>query len=83
MWQWIKAHKNAFLNVFTIAAPVATAVVTGGVFTPVVLIAAVAGLAGKLAASPLDHSTTAEAAIAAIAQANNLAKAVEAAKKAP
>ena len=47
--------KNGFLTLVALAAPVVAGVVSGGVFTVPVLIAAGGALAGKLAASPLNH----------------------------
>ncbi len=47
--------KNGILNVLAVAAPIVTGVVTGGVFTVPVLVAALGSLAGKLAASPINH----------------------------
>ena len=70
---FFKKYKNAILNVLIVAAPVVAGVLSGGVFTAPVLIAAGAGLAGKLAASPLDHSATSEDAIAAASMLANAA----------
>lgn len=80
-WFWLSSHKNAVLNVIGIGLPVATGVVQGHIFTAPVLMAAGASLAMKLAASPLDHSMTAEDRIAVATQAKKLAEAVEAAKR--
>jgi hypothetical protein len=80
MWTWLIKHKNKFFNVAALALPVVAGIASGGVFTVPVYLAAGAALAGKLAASPLDHSTTIEDEIATASQAVNLAKAVEAAK---
>jgi len=49
--------KNGLLNIVAIAAPIVAGVISGGVFTVPVLIAAAGSLAGKLAASPLNHDT--------------------------
>ena len=68
MWSFIKKYKNAILNIVLAAAPVVAGVVSGGVLTLPVIFAAATGLVGKLAASPLDHSTTAEDAIAVATQ---------------
>lgn len=68
MWSFVKKYKNAILNVFVIAGPVVAGVISGGILTAPVLIAAGVGLAGKLAASPLNHSATLEDGIATAAQ---------------
>ncbi len=47
--------RNGLLTVLAVAAPIVTGVVSGGVFTVPVLIAALGSLAGKLAASPINH----------------------------
>lgn len=52
---FLKAHLNKILNVLWLAAPVVAGVVSGGVFTAPVLIAAGGALAGKLAQSPVNH----------------------------
>lgn len=52
---WLNRHKSWILNVLALAAPVAAGVVSGGVLTFPVLVAALGSLAGKLAASPLTH----------------------------
>jgi hypothetical protein len=67
MWNWITKHKNALLNGALVAAPAVVAFIQGHVFTVATVSTFLAGLIGKLAASPLDHSTTAEDAIAAAA----------------
>lgn len=68
MWSFLKKYKNAIFNVIALAAPVVAGVVSGGVLTVPVAIAAGAALAGKLAASPIDHQFTAEDAIATATQ---------------
>lgn len=50
-----KKHKGWILNLLAVTAPVVAGVASGGVFTVPVLIAAGGAIAGKLAASPLDH----------------------------
>lgn len=57
MLGFFKRHRNKFLNVLSLAAPIVAGVVGGGVLTVPVLVAAVGSLAGKLAATPIDHST--------------------------
>jgi hypothetical protein len=52
---FIKAHKNKILNVIALAAPIVAGVFSGGALTVPVAIAAAGALAGKLAASPLNH----------------------------
>lgn len=47
--------RNGLLTLLAVAAPVVAGVVSGGVFTIPVFIAAGGALAGKLAASPLNH----------------------------
>jgi hypothetical protein len=49
--------KNGFLTLVSVAAPVVVSVVTGGVFTVPVLVTALGSIAGKLAASPMNHDT--------------------------
>jgi hypothetical protein len=73
MWNWIKNHKNAIMNVILAAAPVVAGVASGGVLTIPVAITAITGVVGKLAASPLDHSATVEDAIATATQLAKLA----------
>lgn len=73
-WNWLTAHKNALMNIILAAAPVVAGVASGGILTVPVLITAVTGLVGKLAASPLDHSATVEDAIAVATQVAKAAK---------
>lgn len=53
--KWWTMNKNKVLNLLSLAAPVVAGVASGGVFTAPVLIAALAAIVGKLAASPLNH----------------------------
>lgn len=57
---WLKnlfTTRNGLLTLVSVAAPVVAGVISGGVFTVPVLIAAVGSLTGKLAASPLNHDS--------------------------
>lgn len=68
MWSFVKKYKNAILNVLLVAAPVVAGIVSGGVLTVPVAIAAGTAIVGKLAASPLNHAATLEDGIATAAQ---------------
>jgi hypothetical protein len=60
MWTFLKKYKNGIFNVVAVAGTVVAGILSGGVFTLPVIITAVSTVAGKLAASPVDHAGTAE-----------------------
>jgi hypothetical protein len=78
MWSWLKKYKNGIFNVIAVAGTVVAGLLTGPVG---VAVTAIATIAGKLAASPIDHQDTTEQAHVENVQAKKLTAAVEAAKQ--